>query len=86
MLDFLARLYSPALRRTIFFRFLLNQGKDLRFEQTLDGMFLFIDCWMLSLKVFNNSSIDELLTCPMMDSESLRMSSWIVSQFPFEKI
>ena len=83
-----------ALCRTIF-RFLLNQGKDFRFDQTLDGMFLSIDCWMPSLKVFHNSSIEELLTCPMMDSESLGseragkgLTSWlsfVVSNCEFVK-
>ena len=66
--DFFARLYNLDLRRTIFFKLLLNQGKDFLFEHTLDGMFLSIECWMPSLKVFHNSSIEELLTEFMIES------------------
>ena len=84
--DFFARLYNLDLRRTIFLKLLLNQGKDFLFEQTLDGMFLSIECWMPSLKVFHNSSIEELLTEFMIESESLHMSSWILSQLALEKI
>ena len=63
-----------------------TRGKDFLLEQTLDGMFLYIECWMPSLKVFHNSSIEEPLTEFMIESESLHMSSWILSKLALEKI
>ena len=83
-LDLFACLYNLDMRHTIFFKFLLNQCKDFRFDRkTLDGMFLSMDCWMPFLRVFHKSSTDEWSTALMMDSESWHMS-WIFSQFALE--
>ena len=58
-LDFLACLYSLALRRTILFRYLLYHGSDFLLLQTLVGMFLSIDFPIPDLKESHKSSTVE---------------------------
>ena len=58
-LDFLACLYSLALRRTILFRSLLYHGSDFLLLQTLVGMFLSIDFPIPDLKETHKSSTVE---------------------------